>query len=125
MVTPACSPLTRSRALWLLGGGETPATIIADSPGFVTQRVLSVIINIACQIAQRGIADVHDIDDAVQLGLGYPKGPLAWGDEIGPDRVVAILDAIRETTGDPRYRVSPWLRQRAALGLSLLHRNPA
>lgn len=125
MATPATSAAARERALWLFGGGDVPATLIADSPGFVTQRVLAVIINIACQIAQRGIADVDDIDDAVRLGLGYPKGPLAWGDEIGPDRIVDILDAIRDTSGDPRYRVSPWLRQRAALGLSLLDRGAA
>lgn len=125
MSTPATSVMTCARARWLFGGGEIPATLIADSPGFITQRVLAVIINIACQIAQRGIADVGDIDDAVRLGLGYPKGPLAWGDEIGAARVVEILDAIRDTTGDPRYRVSPWLRQRAALGLSLLNRSAA
>jgi len=119
MATPATTAQARAKAMDLLGGGETPATMIADSPGFITQRVLATIINIACQIAQRGIATVADIDDAVRLGLGYPTGPLAWGDHIGAGRVVEILDAIRDTTGDPRYRVSPWLRQRAWLGLPL------
>ncbi|MGE0596184.1 MAG: 3-hydroxyacyl-CoA dehydrogenase [Hyphomonadaceae bacterium] len=119
MATPATSAAARAKALSLLGGGDTPATLIADSPGFIVQRVLTTIVNIACHIAQRGIASASDIDDAVRLGLGYPMGPLAWGDTIGPQRIVAILDAIRATTGDPRYRVSPWLRQRAALGLSL------
>lgn len=124
MATPATVPDARARALDLLGGGPVPATLIADSPGFVVQRVLATIINIASQIAQRGIASVPDIDDAVRLGLGYPQGPLTWGDRIGPGRIVAILDAIRETTGDPRYRVSPWLRQRAHLGLPLTWEGP-
>lgn len=121
MGTLATRPEVAARALSLLGAGPTPATMIADSPGFIVQRVMAVIVNIAAHIAQRGIASVADIDDAVRLGLGYPKGPLTWGDEIGAGRIVKILDAIHATTGDPRYRVSPWLRQRAALGLSLRH----
>lgn len=119
MATLVTRPEVAARALALLGSGSTPATMIADSPGFIVQRVMAVIVNIAAHIAQRGIASVVDIDDAVRLGLGYPKGPLTWGDEIGAARVVGILNAIHATTGDPRYRVSPWLRQRAALGLSL------
>ncbi|WP_293919462.1 3-hydroxyacyl-CoA dehydrogenase family protein, partial [Sphingobium sp. UBA5915] len=60
-----------------------------------------------------------DIDDAVRLGLGYPQGPLAWGDALGPAKLALILSRMLEVTGDPRYRPSPWLRRRAALGLSL------
>jgi 3-hydroxybutyryl-CoA dehydrogenase len=54
------------------------------------------------------------------LGLGYPQGPLAWGDKIGGARVLQILDAMLARSGDPRYRASPWLRRRVELGLSLL-----
>ena len=81
--------------------------------------MLAVIVNIACEIAQRGIASPADIDDAVRLGLGYPRGPLAWGDLIGPGRVLEILERIQQLTGDPRYRPTSWLRRRAQLGLSL------
>ena len=63
-----------------------------------------------------------DIDRAVTLGLGYPRGPLAWGDELGARTVLAILNNLLQETGDPRYRASQWLRRRAELGLSLLHR---
>jgi 3-hydroxybutyryl-CoA dehydrogenase len=83
------------------------------------QRVLATIVNIAANIAQRGIASVPDIEAAVQLGLGYPKGPLAWGDEIGAARVLTILRHMQAATGDPRYRPSAWLVRRAGLGLSL------
>ncbi|HTN67084.1 MAG TPA: 3-hydroxyacyl-CoA dehydrogenase family protein, partial [Burkholderiaceae bacterium] len=54
------------------------------------------------------------------LGLGYPQGPLAMGDAHGPERILAILETMLALSGDPRYRPSPWLRRRAALGLSLL-----
>ena len=58
---------------------------------------------------------------AVTLGLGYPRGPLAWGDAIGPARLLRSLESLQAVTGDPRYRPSLWLRRRAQLGLSLLH----
>ncbi len=61
-----------------------PVTVIRDSAGFVAQRVLCCIINIASDIAQQRIASPADIDLAVNLGLGYPKGPLALGDAVGP-----------------------------------------
>jgi 3-hydroxybutyryl-CoA dehydrogenase len=71
-------------------------------------------------MAQRGIASVADIEAAVTLGLGYPHGPLDWGDRIGGRRVLRILKSMQAATGDPRYRPSPWLARRAALGISLL-----
>jgi len=78
-------------------------------------------VNIACDIAQQGIAAPRDIDLAVTLGLGYPHGPLAWGDALGPAIVARILTNLQALSGDPRYRLSPWLRRRASLGVSLLH----
>jgi len=120
MLTPVIMPETRDAAVALLAGDGAPVTVINDSPGFVVQRVLATIVNIAANIAQRGIASVLDIEDAVKLGLGYPHGPLAWGDRIGGSRVLAILQKIRARTGDPRYRPSPWLSRRAELGISLL-----
>lgn len=98
-----------------------PVSLIADSPGFVCQRVVSLIVNIACDIAQQAIATPRDVDDAVRLGLGYPAGPLAWGDRIGPRLILTILERLWEYYRDPRYRPSPWLMRRARLGLSLLH----
>jgi 3-hydroxybutyryl-CoA dehydrogenase len=82
--------------------------------------MIAMIVNIACEIAQRGIARAEEIDLAIRLGLGYPAGPLELGDRIGPGRILKILETIEAITGDPRYRPSLWLRRRAMLGLSLL-----
>jgi len=120
MTTPLTSPAMRDAARGLLGADGGAATVIRDSAGLVAQRVVATIVNIAADIAQQGIAAPADIDRAVVLGLGYPHGPLAWGDRLGPRVVLEILDNVHALTRDPRYRPSPWLRRRAQLGASLL-----
>jgi 3-hydroxybutyryl-CoA dehydrogenase len=120
MTTPATSAAAREAAHGLLGADGVPVSVIRDSMGLVAQRVVATIVNIACDMAQQRIATPADIDRAVSLGLGYPHGPLAWGDRLGPATVLAILEAMLALSGDPRYRPSPWLRRRAQLGLSLL-----
>jgi len=120
MTTPVTTAAMRAAAHGLLSGDGIPVTVIRDSPGFVAQRVIAQIVNIACDIAQQRIASPADIDAAVTLGLGYPQGPLAWGDAIGAPRILAILEALHSFYGDPRYRASPWLKRRARLGVSLL-----
>lgn len=119
MLTAVTDAAARDAALALFAAAAPGATLIGDSPGFITQRVLATIVNIAANIAQRGIASVADLEDAVQLGLGYPKGPLTWGDAIGGARVLVILRQLHTLTGDQRYRPSPWLARRVALGVSL------
>ncbi|CAH2598901.1 3-hydroxyacyl-CoA dehydrogenase [Rhodovastum atsumiense] len=120
MTTPLTTAAVRDAAHGLFAADGVPVSIISDSAGFVVQRVLAGIVNLGCDIAQQRIALPADIDRAVMLGLGYPLGPLAWGDRLGPSRVLGILEAMLGATGDPRYRPSPWLRRRARLGVSLL-----
>ena len=95
------------------------ATLITESTGFVAQRVMAMVINLGCDIAMQGIASPEDIDNAVKLGLGYPYGPISWGDKLGAQRILLILERIYGLTGDQRYRPSPWLQRRATLGISL------
>ena len=125
MLTPATGAGMRDAAHALLASDGVGVTVIRDSVGFVAQRTLAAIVNLACEIAQQGIAGVDDIDEAVRLGLGYPQGPLAWGDKLGAPLLLQILERMHAITGDPRYRPCPWLRRRAVLGLSLRHTEPA
>lgn len=123
-LTLMSNPLSHGRmcdAAWrMLESAGLAVTPINDSPGFVVQRVLAMIVNIACDMAQQRIASPADIDRAVTLALGYPHGPLAWGDALGARQVLAVLDGLANFYGDPRYRPSPWLKRRALLGISLL-----
>lgn len=119
MSTPVTVAAARDAAHAALAADGTPVTVIHDSPGFVAQRVVATIVNIGCEIAQQRIADPQTINHAVRLGLGYPRGPLELGDDLGPARVLAILEAMHAFYGDPRYRPSPWLKRRALLGVAL------
>jgi 3-hydroxybutyryl-CoA dehydrogenase len=120
MTTPATDPALRDAAHTLLACDGAAVAVLRDSPGFVAQRIVAMIVAIGCEIAQQGIASPADIDIAVRLGLGYPAGPLAMGDQLGAATVDTLLANIHRVTGDPRYRPSLWLRRRALLGLSLL-----
>lgn len=120
MGTPVTRPDILTAAQGMLAADGTPVTVMRDSPGFVAQRILACIVNIAAQVATRRVASPADIDRAVTLGLNYPDGPLAWADALGPGRILAILEGMYRCTGDPRYRPDPWLRRRAQLGVSML-----
>ena len=121
----ATNPATRSdmrdAAHALFAKDGKAVSVVRDSGGFITQRVVANIVNIASDMCQQGVCTPQDLDLAVTLGLGYPLGPLALGDKLGPTNVLEVLFNLQTVYGDPRYRPSPWLRRRGAIGLSLLH----
>ncbi len=118
---PATSPGARQTAHAALAATGQPVTVVGDGAGFLAQRIVACVVNLGCEIAQLGLAAPTEVDTAVTLALGYPQGPLAWGDEIGPATVLEVLMGLQAAYGDPRYRPSPWLSRRARLGLSLRH----
>ena len=120
MVNPLTTKSARDAAHALLASDGVPVSVINDSPGFVAQRVVAHIVNVGCDIVQMRIATPEDLDRAVMLGLGYPKGPLAMGDAVGAKKILSVLQNMHELYQEPRYRPSPWLRRRAQLGASLL-----
>ncbi len=118
---PATRTDMRDAAHALFARDGKPVSVIRDSGGFVTQRVVATIVNIASDICQQGICSPKDLETAVTLGLGYPLGPLAMGDRYGPTNMLEVLFNMQTVYGDQRYRPSPWLRRRGAIGLSLMH----
>ena len=118
---PATRTDLRDAAYALFARDGKAVSVIRDSGGFVTQRVVAHIVNIASDICQQGVCSPTDLETAVTLGLGYPHGPLAMGNLYGPSSILEVLFNLQTVYGDPRYRPSPWLRRRGAIGLSLLH----
>ncbi|MDG6079826.1 3-hydroxyacyl-CoA dehydrogenase [Erythrobacter litoralis] len=102
---------------WLRVGGYT-VEVIADSPGFVLQRILGMIANLGCELAQIGVGSPEDIDLAMKLAQNYPKGPVEIAEWLGPKKTHDIMRQLQTITGSDRYRPSLWLRRRAQLGLS-------
>lgn len=120
MTCPITAPKYRDMAHGLLASDGVPVVCTHDSPGFIAQRIIAMIVNIGCSVAQNQTATPADIDKAVTLGLNYPHGPLAFGDRLGAGRILEVLSNMQRVTGDQRYRPTLWLSRRARLGVSLL-----
>ncbi|HEY1892535.1 MAG TPA: 3-hydroxyacyl-CoA dehydrogenase [Steroidobacteraceae bacterium] len=108
----------RKLAAFLRSRGLSTA-VIGDSPAFVAPRILAMIVNLACEVAQMGIGTPDDIDVAMRLAQNYPRGPFEWGESLGAAAVHDMLRQMQAITGSDRYRPSLWLRRRALLGLPL------
>ncbi|WP_326680367.1 3-hydroxyacyl-CoA dehydrogenase [Streptomyces sp. NBC_01237] len=123
-VTAASDPAAARDARAVLAraadGAEPYAvSVVRDTAGSVAQRLLASVVSVAASIAERGLATPADIDLAVTTGLGYPVGPLAWGERIGAGRMLELSRSLYATTGDPRHRPTRWVTERAQLGRAL------
>jgi len=95
--------------------GGTDAKV-APAPGGVLERIVCQVINECAFALGEGVGSAQDIDTGMTLGLNYPRGPLAWADEIGLDNVLAVLDGLWEEYREERYRPAPALRGRVRAG---------
>lgn len=91
--------------------------MVQDSIGMVMPRILCQIINEALFTVQNDVASPKDIDEAMKHGTNYPYGPITWGEMIGFQNIVAVLDALYNNHHEERYRVAPLLRQMAVAGI--------
>lgn len=122
------NPADRMKLVEVIAGANTPADLVdkikeiavaigkepvqvEEAPGFVVNRILIPMINEAIGIYAEGIASVEGIDTAMKLGASHPMGPLALGDLVGLDIVLAIMDVLYDETGDSKYRAHPLLRK--------------
>ena len=92
------------------------AVISRDRPGFLTEALAYAQFNDAVRMFQDGYASPADIDTAMMLGCGYPRGPLQMLDDAGPAHVVAVLEAMHAATGDPAFTPAPLLAEYATAG---------
>jgi 3-hydroxybutyryl-CoA dehydrogenase len=87
-----------------------------DRPGFLTEALAYAQFNDAVRMFQDGYASPADIDTAMMLGCGYPRGPLQMLDDAGPARVVGVLEAMHAATGDQAFTPVPLLAEYATAG---------
>ena len=89
---------------------KTPVEV-RDMPGFVSNRVLQIMINEAIFCLYEGVASAEDIDTVMKLGMNHPMGPLQLADFIGLDTVLSIMETMHAGYADCKYRPCPLLRQ--------------
>ncbi len=86
-------------------------SVVEDVPGLVCMRLVAMLANEAADAVYRGVCSAEDADTAMQKGLNYPAGPIAWGKKLGWYRIHDTMRAIAGYYGDPRYRVSPLVKR--------------
>ncbi|MFQ5566582.1 MAG: 3-hydroxyacyl-CoA dehydrogenase family protein [Paracoccaceae bacterium] len=123
MTAPGSDPDVLARVAATIIASGRKVTAIKDSPGFVGQRMVAMIANLGCYMAEIGLAAPRDIDLAMQLGLNYPHGPMELVEELGIDATFQVLEMLQRITGEERYRPTLWLKRRAELGLSIYTEN--
>jgi 3-hydroxybutyryl-CoA dehydrogenase len=115
----SCSDAAYGAAVGLLQAAGIAVSPFDDVAGLPVLRTVAMLVNEAADAVQQGIASAADIDVAMQKGVNYPRGPLAWGDAIGCDYVRDVLANLMAHYGDARYRISPLIARRCAAGARL------
>lgn len=111
-----CSQAAVQDAVGLLQAAGYAVARLDDVPGLAVMRSVAMLANEAADAVNQGVCDAAGADAAMRLGVNYPRGPLAWADDIGIGRVVAVLRHLGESYGEDRYRVSPLLLRKQYSG---------
>jgi 3-hydroxybutyryl-CoA dehydrogenase len=98
-------------------GVELPAPTKDEKLGReILKRILVLLMNEAVDAVFLNIATPKEVDLAMTKGVNYPKGLLAWGNEIGWSNVLNALDQLHADYGDDRYRASVLMRRMVDAG---------
>ncbi|MBA3263523.1 MAG: 3-hydroxybutyryl-CoA dehydrogenase [Thermoleophilaceae bacterium] len=87
---------------------------VEDAPGLVLGRIACQLVNEAAFAVGEGVGSEQDVDTGLVLGLNHPRGPIAWGEAIGLEHVMAVLDGLWSERREERYRPAPLLVRKAA-----------
>jgi len=111
-----CSDEALNTAVGFFQALGKQVSVIDDVPGMVLMRTVCMLANEGADAVNQQVCDAAAVDLAMQAGVNYPRGPLAWADAIGLDVVVNTLDNLACGYGEDRYRVSPLLRRKVYAG---------
>ncbi|MCK5182181.1 MAG: 3-hydroxyacyl-CoA dehydrogenase family protein, partial [Dehalococcoidia bacterium] len=95
-------------------GKET--VVVKDSPGFVTNRIITLVMNEAAKLLEENLASIEDIDKIEKLSHNWPMGPFELADLVGIDVIVDLLEGIYQQTGWERYKPAPILKRMVEIG---------
>jgi 3-hydroxybutyryl-CoA dehydrogenase len=109
-----CSDAAWNAAVGLFQQAGFTVSRLDDVPGMAVMRTVAMLANEALDAVNQGVCSAQAVDIAMQKGVNYPRGPLAWADAIGLHHVFTVLANLGDTYGEDRYRVSPLLRRKLA-----------
>jgi 3-hydroxybutyryl-CoA dehydrogenase len=112
----SCSDAAFGVAVGTLQAAGLAVSVLDDVAGLAVMRTVAMLANEAADAVLQGIASAADVDVAMLKGVNYPRGPLAWADAVGCERVRDVLANLSAHYGDPRYRVSPLITRRCGTG---------
>jgi 3-hydroxybutyryl-CoA dehydrogenase len=95
-------------------GKET--VVVKDSPGFVTNRIITLVMNEAAKLLEANLASIEDIDKIEKLSHNWPMGPFELADMVGIDVLVDLLEGIYQQTGWERYKPAALLKRMVEIG---------
>ena len=111
-----CSPNAQTALIGVLQAAGYRVTLLRDVPGMVVMRTVAMLANEAADAVNQGVCSAADANLAMQKGVNYPIGPLAWAERIGLNFVMSVLQNLAMEYGEDRYRVSPLIRRKVASG---------
>lgn len=103
-------------AVGLLQAAGFAVSLLRDVPGLPVMRTVAMLANEAADAVNQGVCDAPAADAAMRLGVNYPRGPLAWADEVGVGTLRTVLSNLAAFYGEDRYRVSPLIQQAVFAG---------
>ena len=105
-------------AVGLFQAAGKTVSLIDDAPGLVVMRTVCMLANEGSDAVLQQVCDAAAVDTAMQRGVNYPLGPLAWADRINPALVLKVLSNLQQAYGIDRYRPSQLLRRKVAAGVN-------
>jgi len=115
----SCGDAAAAAAAGALQAAGIAVSGVDDVPGLVVLRTVAMLANEAADALVQGVAGAEAIDLAMQKGVSYPRGPLAWADALGVATVRDVLAHLAAHYGEDRYRTSPLIARRALRGRTL------
>ena len=115
-VADQCSSAAQSALIGVLQAAGYRVTLLRDVPGMVVMRTVAMLANEAADAVNQGVCSAADSNLAMQKGVNYPMGPLAWAERIGLNVVMRVLQNLAMEYGEDRYRVSPLIRRKVSSG---------
>ncbi|MFE5795374.1 3-hydroxyacyl-CoA dehydrogenase [Streptomyces sp. NPDC056503] len=97
------APEALAEAVGLFQALGKQVSVIGDVPGMIVGRTVAMLVDLAVDAVDRGVATAEDVDTAMRLGVNYPAGPLEWAEKVGHRRLCALLRQLHERYATGRY----------------------